>query len=457
MSAAVDPAAMHRLDGRAQELARALVEHAVERMRQDPPPLHRPHTVKELDAAVGDTVTAAGLGWEEALRVYAEALEPAMVSIDHPRYLAFIPSAPSAAASLFDLVVSASAVYAGNWLEGAGAVHAENQALRWLCDLAGLPEGAGGCFVSGGTAGNLSALVAARHDFRRRTPDAGRLALAATADAHSSIRIAASVMDVELLAVPGDERGRLTGPALEDALAAQPPDRVFAAVATAGTTNAGIVDDLAGIAEVCTRRGLWMHVDGAYGAAALAAPSVRHLFAGIERADSLITDPHKWLYSPFDCCALVYRSPQLARAAHRQSADYLDPVRADAEWNPSDHAIHLSRRARGLPFWFSLAAHGTDAYTRAIEHTLEVARAGAQEIRRRPQLELLVEPELSVLVFRREGWAAEDYHAWSKRLLAEGIAFVMPTTFRGEIVTRFAVVNPRTSLADLTAVLDTMA
>lgn len=457
MSAAVDPAAMHSFDAGAEQLAQALLEYATQRLSQSPPPLDRPHTAEELGAAVGQTVTADGLGWQRALRIYAERLAPAMVSIDHPRYLAFIPSAPTAAATLFDLAVSASAVYAGNWLEGSGAVHAENQALRWLCDLAGLPEGAGGCFVSGGTAGNLSALVAARHDLRTRAPGAGRLALAATADAHSSIRIATRVMDVDLLAVEGDERGRLTGPALERALADQPADRVFAVAATAGTTNTGIVDDLAGIAEVCRRRGLWMHVDGAYGAAALAAPSARPLFAGIEHADSLISDPHKWLFSPFDCCALVYRSPELARAAHRQSADYLDPVRADGEWNPSDHAIHLSRRARGLPFWFSLASHGTDAYTRAIEGTLEVARAGAEEIRRRPELELLIEPELSVLVFRRIGWEAADYHAWSRRLLREGTAFVMPTTFRGEIVTRFAVVNPRTSLADLTAVLDTMA
>jgi glutamate/tyrosine decarboxylase-like PLP-dependent enzyme len=132
-------------------------------------------------------------------------------------------------------------------------------------------------------------------------------------------------------------------------------------------------------------------------------------------------------------------------------------MRVEGAWDPSDYAIHLSRRARGLPFWFSLAAHGSDAYARAIEATLEVARQGAEEIRRRPELELLIEPELSVLVFRRVGWAANDYSEWSMRLLADGIAFVMPTIFRGQTATRFAIVNPRTSLADLTAVLDTMA
>jgi glutamate/tyrosine decarboxylase-like PLP-dependent enzyme len=450
-----DPAAMHRYTEASERLAQAVLGYARDRLRMDPVPLDRPRAPDELEAKAGGTITPCGLGWEEAMRIYAQVLAPATVSVDNPRYLAFIPAAPTEAATLFDLVVGASSVYGGSWLEGAGAVYAENQALRWLSDLAGLPDGAGGCFVPGGTAGNLAALVAARHAHRTTHP--GRLAVAATDEAHSSIMTAASVMDVDVLPVPGDERGRLTGEALERAIAARGDQGLFAVAATAGTTNVGVVDDLDGIADVCRRRRLWLHVDGAYGAAALAAPSARHLFAGIEHADSLIVDPHKWLYAPFDCCALVYRAPAVARAAHTQSAGYLDPLHSDGEWNPSDYAVHLSRRARGLPFWFSLATHGTHAYARAIEATLEVARAGADEIRRRPELELVLEPELSVIVFRRVGWAPEDYRRWSARLLADGTAFVMPTRLRGETVTRFAVVNPRTSLADLAAVLDTMA
>jgi glutamate/tyrosine decarboxylase-like PLP-dependent enzyme len=231
---------------------------------------------------------------------------------------------------------------------------------------------------------------------------------------------------------------------------------VFAVATTAGTTNLGVVDDLAGVAAVCRERSLWMHVDGAYGAAALAAPSVRAKFDGIEYADSLIVDPHKWLFAPFDCCALLYRDPALARAAHTQSAGYLDPIQTEAEWNPSDYAIHLSRRARGLPFWFSLASHGTAAYSRAIEATLELARAAKQEIERRPELQLLNDPDLSVLVFRRHDWTPEDYDRWSRNLLASGSAFVTPTTHQDEIVTRFAIVNPRTTLADIAAILDSM-
>jgi len=234
-------------------------------------------------------------------------------------------------------------------------------------------------------------------------------------------------------------------------------DGLFAVVATAGTTNLGIVDDLAGAAEVCGERGAWLHVDGAYGAAGLAAPSVRGLFDGVERADSLVVDPHKWLFAPYDCCALLYREPEAAREAHTQRAGYLDILAATKETNPADLAVGLTRRARGLPFWFSVAVNGTRAYTRAVERTLELARFAADEVRRRPHLELIAEPDLSVVAFRRLGWSPEQYHVWSDRLLLTGFAFVVPTTYGGETVTRLAVVNPRTTEADISSILDTMA
>jgi glutamate/tyrosine decarboxylase-like PLP-dependent enzyme len=231
---------------------------------------------------------------------------------------------------------------------------------------------------------------------------------------------------------------------------------VFAIVATAGTTNAGIVDDLMGIADVAAASGLWLHVDGAYGLAALAAERARPLFRGIERADSLSVDPHKWLFAPFDCAALLYRDPDLARQAHTQHAAYLDVLQSGPDWNPSDYAFHLSRRARGLPFWFSLATHGTDAYGEAIETTLELARATARLIEADPHVELLVEPELSVVLFRRVGWAPADYAAWSDRVLNEGLTLTVPTTWRGETCLRFCFVNPRTTIDDVALILATL-
>jgi glutamate/tyrosine decarboxylase-like PLP-dependent enzyme len=360
---------------------------------------------------------------------------------------------------LFDLAVSASEVYGGSWLEGGGAVWAENQVLRWLADLAGMPAGAGGCFVSGGTAGNLSALVAARHaaTAARGGERPRRWQVACADTVHSSVASAARVMDVDLLTVSHDERGRLTGSALSSALDRTGPDGAFAVVASAGSTNAGMVDDLEGLAAVCRDRGLWLHVDGAYGGAGLLAPSVRDRFRGIEHADSLIVDPHKWLFAPYDSCALVYRDPEIARSAHRQDASYLDALNASSEWNPSDFAHHLSRRPRGLPLWFSLATYGTDAYRDAVEQVLSVTREAADEIGRRPELELVLEPELSVVLFRRLGWGPDDYEAWWRRALERQVGFVQPTTWEGEKVARLCFVNPRTTVEHVRAILDVAA
>ncbi len=444
-----------------ETLGHAVLGYARQRLRLDPVPLDGPRSAEELQGSVGETITPGGLG-AAALDLFTEKLAPACISIDHPRYLSFIPCAPTEAATLFDLVVGASSVYGGSWLEGAGAVFAENQALRWLADLAGFGPQAGGVFVPGGTIGNLSALVAARHAARGR----GRLApsargvIATTEHSHSSIVSAAEAMDADLLPVRPDDTGRLTGDGLLRAVEAAGPEvagRLFAVVATAGTTNLGIVDDLASVAPACDRLGVWLHVDGAYGGAGLAAPSVRSRFDGIERADSFVVDPHKWLFAPFDCCALIYQDPELARAAHTQRAGYLDVLTGSRDFNPSDYAVGLTRRARGLPFWFSLATHGTDAYTRALERTLAVARFAAEEVRRRGYLELVREPDLSVVAFRRTGWPPERYQVWSDNLLAANFAFVVPTVHEGGTVARFAIVNPRTTEADISNILDTLA
>jgi glutamate/tyrosine decarboxylase-like PLP-dependent enzyme len=451
---------VHTFTAEVEQMARELAEFCLNRLAEQVP-LDHTRTPEDLTREAGATVTPAGIGADEALRLWRDILGPACLSVDHRRYLSFIPSAPTKAAAGFDMLVGATSVYSGSWLEGSGAVYAENQALRWLADLAGLPPDSGGAFVQGGTIGNLSALVAAREAALHARPERPRRwAVCLTEEAHSSVKHALRVvMDVDVVEVPGDERGRLVGTTLRDVVDALPADvrdGIFAVVATAGTTNLGIVDDIAGVARVAHDEGWWLHVDGAYGGAGLAAPSVRSLYAGVEQADSFIVDPHKWLFAPFDSCALIYRDPTLGRAAHTQHASYLDPVNVAGEWNPSDFAVQLTRRARGLPFWFSLAVHGTDAYTAAIERTLEVARQGAELIRAAGHLRLLVEPELSVLVFERLGWQPADYSRWSTRLLDDQVGFVTPTKYAGEVCTRFAIVNPLTTADDLALIIDSM-
>ncbi|HET6712665.1 MAG TPA: pyridoxal-dependent decarboxylase, partial [Actinomycetota bacterium] len=452
---------MHRYTDETEALSRAIVAYARNRIAS-PQPLDGSASGEELSRRAGETVTPEGLGGEEALRVWSEVLAPATISTDHPSSMAFVPGAPTKAAVLFDLVVGASSTIAAGWIDGAGAIWAENEALRWLADLAGFPAEAGGVFVSGGSAGNLSALVAARANAAKRLggrpPTGWKIAVAESV--HSSVATAARVIDVGIVDVTGDERGRLTGAALASRLDAIGPDEaasVFAVVASAGATNAGTVDDLAGVADVCDARGLWFHVDGAYGGAGLAAPSVRDHYRGIERADSFIVDPHKWLFAPYDSCALVYRDPSTAYGVFRQEAGYLDTVNqpdaAWSEWNPADYAYHLSRRARGLPLWFSLATYGTDAYREAIERVLTLTLETAEEVRAREELELVMDPELSVVLFRRLGWNDADYESWWRRLLEAQIAFVQPTTWQGEKLARLCFVNPRTTIDHVRAVL----
>ncbi len=468
MSEVSKPQAMHFYDEESAELAVAIVKYAMERVKMDPPPLDKPYTLSELERIVGETIRPEGRNGLDVLKEFVDELAPSCISVDHPLFLSFVPGAPTESSVLFDLVVAASNIYAGSWLEGAGAVYAENQALRWIADLAGLPRDAGGVFVSGGTGGNLSALIAARWTWRSIDPSGRRTVrplIIASGGAHSSVAQAARVMDADIVTTAVDDRGKTYGHHVADALGGLSSTdlaRVCAVVATAGTTNVGVVDDLQGIGRVAHDVGTWFHVDGAYGAAALCAPTVRSLFVGIEQADSMIVDPHKWLFGPYDSCALIYRDPRIAKAAHTQHAEYLDVLQQDSAtprdeaWNPADLAHHLSRRARGLPLWFSLAMHGTEAYTDAMEATLTVTREAADVIRGLDHLELVMEPELSVLVLRRKGWTPEQYQMWSDSVLERGIAFVVPSTWQGETVLRMCIVNPRTTVAGLSRIFDTL-
>ncbi len=432
-----------------------------ERLSWDPVTLDFGGLVESLDAELAGLMRPEGNDAERVLQLFIDKLSTAVVSCDSPRFLSFIPAAPTKASLLFDMFVSCSSLHGTSWLEAAGVVVAENQALAVLAAQAGLPEGAGGCFVAGGSAGNLSALMVARDTagYRHNSNPPLRPLVALSEDAHSSVGKALHVLGVGTLTVPTDDH-RLTGSALRAALEADARrDDVIGVVATAGTTNAGIVDDLDGVADVAAAHGLWFHIDGAYGgAAALFAPSVRDQFTGFHRADSFIVDPHKWLFAPFDCAALLYRQPNLAKAVHTQDAQYLEVLHSQnpEEWNPSDYAFHLTRRARGLPLWFSLAVNGLDAYRAAVEAGLVMAQRAAERIADSPHVELVRPPGLSIVLFRRLGWSKLDYEEWSARLLHDQIGFVTPTAWEGETVARFAFLHPNTTITMVDEILASM-
>ena len=453
---------MHDWDDSTDLLAHSVFGYVVERVKVEKDTHWGARPADELAKALDGAITPHGIGGHQALALFRDVLLPACRPMESPLHLAYVATAPTHAAVLFDLVVSASSIMGGLWECGAGAIAAENQTLSWLAGLAGFPDEAAGVFVSGGSAANLSALVAARHVAREHRPDVRRWCFATTRETHASVHAAARVMDVDVLTVEPDDRGRMTGNALEAVLAGagatggEDQSGVFAVVANAGTTNAGAIDELDAIADVCAGRRLWMHIDGAYGGATLCAPSMGDALAGFQRADSFGIDPHKWLFAPYDSAALVYRDPQVAARAHAQHGDYLDAVDR-SESNPSDLAFHLSRRARGLPLWFSLATHGTDAYAQAIEQTLTTARAFARRVDERSGFTLLLEPQMSVVLFEVDGWATRQYRAWTVSRAREGIALIVPTTWRGEVCYRVCLVNPLTTLEMLEQLLDDMA
>ena len=452
---------MHSVDSTTESMIRSVLAYAENRLRLNPVPLDEgSRDPAELDLALNGLLGAGPHNPDQILGVYASVVAPAVISADSPRFLGFIPAAPTKAALLFDMLVSCASIQGISWLEAAGAIHAENLVLRLIADRAAMPQAAGGCFVSGGSAANLSALVVAREAAKRRAGPAAagrRWRVAVGEDAHSSIINTLRILEMDPLVVRTRDH-RVTGAALGAAIDADgDPGSLAAVVATSGTTNAGIIDDLAGVAGVAREHGLWFHVDGAYGGAGLFAPSIRHRYDGIEHADSFIVDPHKWLFAPFDCAALLYRDPALARSVHRQDASYLDVIHdTPGEWNPTDYAYHLTRRARGLPLWFSLAVYGVDAYSEAIETAIGLAREAAAEIRSRDNLELIREPELGVVLFRRRGWDGGQYARWADQLLHDQVAFMPPSAWEGETVARFAFLHPDTPMDLVREILDRM-
>ncbi len=439
---------MHEFDSQSTEI---IFSYLRERLSLKETPLDFPGDKNALANAISGLINPNGNSISKVMEIYDQVISRSVISGDSPRFFAFIPVAPTKASLLFDMIVSAASLQGISWLEAAGAVAAENQVLHWMADSAGLPNTAGGTFVSGGSAANLAALTVARDIGRRKIDSTGKripVRIAMSKQAHSSIGNSLSILDVEPLLIE-TKTDQLTGADLRLALANQDPSQppVVAVVATAGTTNAGIVDDLLSISEVAKEYDLWFHVDAAYGGAALLAPSVKSLFSGIEFADSITMDPHKWWFAPFDVAAILYRDPKLAKGVHTQNASYLDVLHTEEEvWNPTDYAYHLTRRARGLPLWFSVVVNGTNAYRDAVEASLTLTRDVAQIIRNHPDLELVIEPTLSIILWRRKGWQPQDYAKLQDRLLESQVAFVTPTTWKGETVGRFAFVNPNSTL-----------
>jgi glutamate/tyrosine decarboxylase-like PLP-dependent enzyme len=420
-----------------------------------------------------------GRPYEEVLDFVREHVLPYPFGNSHPRFFGFINATADAVGSTADYL--AAAMNPNCWGGDHAAVHVENQVIRWLAVLLGLPPGAEGILVSGGSMANFTALAAAR---RAMTPGnvredglsgegRPRLVVYASDQVHHCVDKAVDLLGIgtrNVRKIETDERFRvrmdlLERSIVEDRRAGLSPAIV---VGTAGTVNTGAIDPLDALAELCRRESLWFHVDGAYGAMAVLSRELAPLFAGLERADSIAADPHKWLYVPYEAGATLVREPGRLAATFRKFPEYLASDPESPFPGPTwfaERGVELSRGFKALKVWMGIQVHGTRAYARAIENDVALARFLSDEVDRRPDFERMADPVLSIANFRYRPAGAElsegDLDRLNRRiinrLVGAGSFFLAPTILKGRTAMRACIVNFRTTKEDLTFLLDEAA
>lgn len=384
---------------------------------------------------------------------------PVAARVDHPRFFAFVPSAPTWPGVIADYLAAGFNTFQGTWLGAGGPCQLELVVIDWFRQWIGYPESAGGLFTSGGSAAILDALVAARE--AAGSPD--RPAVILGDQTHSAFRRAARIIGVRpegIIVVPSDASFRLQPQALMSALARVRARGLapIAVCANAGTTNTGAVDPLSAIADVCAQEGVWLHVDAAYGGFAVLTDAGRRLLAGIERADSISLDAHKWLFQPFEAGCLLVRDVANLVRAFAIDADYLQDTKLGLEQvNFADRGYQLTRSFRALKVWMSIQTFGLARFREAIAGAIELASEAGRLVTEDARLELLSPPSLGVLCFRYrpsgKSWTAERLDALNDaiqaRLIASGTAMISSTRLNGRYALRLCVLSHQTTLEDV--------
>ena len=415
-----------------------------------------------LRAAVDEPLPPGAEPWPVLLdRVRRDVLGNA-VHQDHPRCFATVPTPGSFAGTMAVTLAAGLQLFAGTALEGAGAAEVERVTLRWLADACGMPPGTGGLFVSGGSLGNVHALAAARH---ARLGDRVEGGVAYCSDqTHSSVERAMRLLGFapeQLRRLPSDDGYRLDVAALEAAVAEDRARgrRPFVVIANAGSTNTAAVDPLGAAAELCAREDLWLHVDGAYGAAMALSPRQRPRLDGLEHADSLTLDPHKLLFQPIGVGCLLVRDPNTLLRSFRLVPEYLEgqDVRSEDEFNFYDLGIELTRPFRALTLWMTVKLHGGDAIAQALDHGCAIAEHAERRIRDGDAWELETPAALGVVTFASRAAEGPEravlHRSMAEHLLDSGLGMVTDTRLRERPVLRLCTPNPRSTREDVDAVL----
>lgn len=425
----------------------------------DARPVTTPSTLPSLQAGLAEPLPMQPVPVEELLEQVRTHVLEQMTHQDHPRNFAFVPGPSNFIGAVADALASAYNIFCGAWIGPSGSAQIEITAVEWLRELFEFPETAGGLFVSGGSMANMTCLAVARHEMLANNPFNATVYF--SDQTHSSVAKGLKILgfqQYQLRKIPSDREYRLPMDALKAKIAADRQQGLvpFCVVANAGTTNAGMVDPLNEIADFCAAEGLWMHVDGAYGGSAALSPSGRKVLDGLNRADSLSIDPHKWMFQPYEIgCALVRNRAHL-KETFRVSAEYLKIIEESAEQpNFSDYGVQLTRGFRALKLWMSLKAFGIPAFRDAIESGIRNAETVERLLGERPYWEIITPACLGVITFRyrQDGLSEQALDALNSRISTElimsGFAMLSPTVMSGRLVLRMCTINPRTTAADL--------
>ncbi|MCI0388818.1 MAG: aminotransferase class I/II-fold pyridoxal phosphate-dependent enzyme [Acidobacteria bacterium] len=386
-------------------------------------------------------------------------------NVQHPRFFAFIPSPSNFVSVMADALAAGFNPFAGNWLEGSGTSQIELVTIDWLREMCGLPETSGGLFVSGGSMANLTALATAR---RARLDNRSENAVIYCSDqTHNSVEKALRVLGFareQIRKLPSDDAFRAPIESLRQAVTEDRGDgkQPFCVIANAGTTNTGAVDPLDELADLCARENLWLHVDGAYGAATCLSERGKKLLAGIERADSLSLDPHKWLFQPFEIGCVLVRDARLLKKTFHTMAEYLEDTRRaeEEEINYYDYGVQLTRGFRALKLWLSIKTFGAAAFREAINRGFELAEFAENILLQSDCWRIVTPATMGIVTFRyvADGCSEDEIneiHRLMVEMMAEdGFAFANSTALRGQTVMRFCTINPRTTEEDVRATIE---
>jgi len=449
---------MHALGTQALEL----VIHHFETNRESAVAVTLPRT--QTERTLRTPLAEQGTPVSELVELLARDVFPNALKSDHPRFYAFVPSPTNFVSVIGDLLISGHNLFAGHWMAASAAGQIEINVLDWLNELVGFPKGSGGILVSGGSMANLSAVAAAR-EVKLGGPNE-KAVVYCSDQTHSSMAKGLRILGFrpeQKRTVATDDGFRLSIAALESAIAG---DRAagrlpFCVVANGGTTNTGAVDPLGPLADLCHREDIWLHVDGAYGAAAVITERGRAALAGMERADSITLDPHKWLFQPYELGCLLVRDAAVLRRTFRvddeDHADYLEDVvrHVQHDVNFYERGIQLTRSFKALKLWLSMRAFGLAEFRRAVQVGFDMADHAERTLRAAGTWEVVTGSQMGVVTFRWRDASktAAEIDAITRGTVelmrADGYALVMSTVLKGRPVLRLCPINPATNRGEI--------